>query len=167
MKSKCEAEKIKIKNVKFKKVEKNNQKYRALNFIDGGSSLYNYLLDPLTEEEFNQLNKQLFIQSKSFDEVINLAKDKATMLAGIPAIQPISNEELTRMASGFGRRIDPIYKTNKFHYGMDYAAPIGTPVYATGNGIIEKVVKSRIKKDYGNYILIPMDENSQKNHLKA
>ena len=105
-------------------------------------------------KNIDQLNKQLFIQSKSFDEVINLAKDKATMLAGIPAIQPISNEELTRMASGFGRRIDPIYKTNKFHYGMDYAAPIGTPIYATGNGTIEKVVKSKSKKDYGNYILI-------------
>ena len=76
------------------------------------------------------------------------------MLASIPAIQPISNENLTRMASGFGRRIDPIYKTNKFHYGMDFAAPIGTPIYATGDGIIEKTKNSRSKKDYGNYILI-------------
>merc|ERR1712224_456262 len=58
------------------------------------------------------------------------------------------------MASGFGMRIDPIYKTNKFHYGMDFAAPIGTPIYATGDGTIEKIKKSRSKKDYGNYILI-------------
>ena len=105
-------------------------------------------------KNIDQLNKQLFIQSKSFDEVIYLGKNKAQMLASIPAIQPISNEELTRMASGFGMRIDPIYKTKKFHYGMDFAAPIGTPIYATGDGIIEKIKKSRSKKDYGNYILI-------------
>ena len=76
------------------------------------------------------------------------------MLASIPAIQPVSNDDLTRMASGFGRRIDPIYKTKKFHYGMDFSAPIGTPVYATGNGTVAKIKKSRSKKDYGNYILI-------------
>jgi len=107
-----------------------------------------------SKKNIDKLQKQLFIQSKSFDEVIHLAKNKAKMLASIPAIQPISNEELTRMASGFGRRIDPIYKTKKFHYGMDFAAPIGTPVYATGDGVIKKIKKSRSKKDYGNYILI-------------
>ena len=107
-----------------------------------------------TKKTIDQLKKQLFIQSKSFDEIVELAINKADMLASIPAIQPISNENLKRMASGFGRRIDPIYKTKKFHYGMDFAAPIGTPVYATGNGIIEKIKHSRSKKDYGNYILI-------------
>ena len=107
-----------------------------------------------SKKNIDKLQKQLFIQSKSFDEVIHLAKNKAKMLASIPAIQPISNKELKRMASGFGRRIDPIYKTKKFHYGMDFAAPIGTPVYATGDGFIKKIKKSRSKKDYGNYILI-------------
>jgi murein DD-endopeptidase MepM/ murein hydrolase activator NlpD len=116
---------------------------------------YNYS-DLIIENRKNidKLNKQLFIQSKSFDEVIHLAINKADMLASIPAIQPISNKELKRMASGFGRRIDPIYKTKKFHYGMDFAAPIGTPVYATGNGVVNKIKTSRSKKDYGNYILI-------------
>ena len=107
-----------------------------------------------TKKNIDKLNKQIFIQSKSFDDVIILGKNKAKMLASIPAIQPISNEDLTRMASGFGMRIDPIYKTNKFHHGMDFAAPIGTPIYATGDGTIEKIKKSRSKKDYGNYILI-------------
>ena len=107
-----------------------------------------------TKKNIDKLNKQLFIQSKSFDDVIILGKNKAKMLASIPAIQPISNKDLKRMASGFGMRIDPIYKTNKFHYGMDFAAPIGTPIYATGDGTIEKIKKSRSKKDYGNYILI-------------
>ncbi len=106
------------------------------------------------QQSIDKLTKQLFIQSKSFDEIIHLAKNKSKMLASIPAIQPISNKELTRMASGFGRRIDPIYKTKKFHYGMDFSAPIGTPVYATGDGTIEKIKRSRSKKDYGNYILI-------------
>lgn len=105
-------------------------------------------------KNIDKLNKQLFIQSKSFDDVIGLGKDKAKMLACIPAIQPISNKELKRMASGYGMRIDPIYKTKKFHHGMDFSAPIGTPIYATGDGIIEKTKKSRSKKDYGNYILI-------------
>ncbi|MAQ32253.1 MAG: peptidase M23 [Flavobacteriales bacterium] len=106
------------------------------------------------KKTIDKLNKQLFIQSKSFDEVILLGQNKAKMLSSIPAIQPVSNEDLTRMASGYGMRIDPIYKTNKFHYGMDFAAPIGTPVYATGDGFVEKIKKSRSKKDYGNYILI-------------
>ncbi|MBF25337.1 MAG: peptidase M23 [Flavobacteriales bacterium] len=116
---------------------------------------YNYSeLIMEAQQSIDKLTKQLFIQSKSFDEVIHLAKNKSKMLASIPAIQPISNKELTRMASGFGRRIDPIYKTKKFHYGMDFSAPIGTPVYATGDGTIEKIKRSRSKKDYGNYILI-------------
>ncbi len=107
-----------------------------------------------TKKKIDKLNKQLFIQSKSFDEVIELANNKATMLSCIPAIQPISNENLRRMASGYGYRIDPIYKTRKFHHGMDFSAPIGTPVYATGNGVIQKIKKSRSKTNYGNYILI-------------
>ena len=107
-----------------------------------------------TKKNIDKLNKQLFIQSKSFDDVIILGKNKAKMLASIPAIQPISNKDLRRMASGYGMRIDPVYKTNKFHYGMDFSAPIGTPIYATGDGTIEKIKKSRSKKDYGNYILI-------------
>ena len=106
------------------------------------------------KKKIDKLNKQLFIQSKSFDDVIKLANDKATMLSCIPAIQPISNENLKRMASGYGYRIDPIYKTRKFHNGMDFSAPIGTPIYATGNGVIEKIKKSRSKTNYGNYILI-------------
>ena len=116
---------------------------------------YNYSeLIIRAKKNIDKLNKQLFIQSKSFDDVIILGKNKAKMLASIPAIQPISNKDLKRMASGYGMRIDPIYKTKKFHYGMDFSAPIGTPIYATGDGTVEKIKKSRSKKDYGNYILI-------------
>ena len=100
----------------------------------------------------DKLSKQLYIQSKSFDEVINLAKDKANMLAAIPAIQPIANKDLGRVASGYGYRIHPIYKTRKLHTGMDFTAPQGTPIYATGDGKIAKVKRSR--KGYGNHVII-------------
>ena len=83
------------------------------------------------------LSKQLYIQSKSLDEIINLAEDKEKLLAGIPAIQPIRKEDLSRMASGYGWRSDPFTKARKKHNGMDFTAPTGTPIYATGNGKIK------------------------------
>ncbi|MGB5363909.1 MAG: M23 family metallopeptidase [Aureibaculum sp.] len=82
------------------------------------------------------LSKQLYIQSKSLDEIISLAEDKEKLLAAIPAIQPIKKEDLTRMASGYGWRSDPFTKAQKNHNGMDFTAPTGTPIYATGNGRI-------------------------------
>jgi len=100
----------------------------------------------------DKLSKQLYIQSKSFDEVIDLAKNKADMLASIPAIQPIANKDLGRVASGYGYRIHPIYKTRKLHTGMDFTAPQGTPIYATGDGEIAKVRRSR--RGYGNHVIV-------------
>ena len=105
-----------------------------------------------TAQKIDQITKQLYIQSKSFDDIIKLAKNKANMLASIPAIQPVSNKDLSRMASGYGPRIHPIYKTKKFHAGMDFSAKTGTPIYATGDGKIFKVRKSR--KGYGNHVII-------------
>ena len=84
------------------------------------------------------LSKQLYIQSKSLDEIINLAEDKEKLLAGIPAIQPIRKEDLSRMASGYGWRSDPFTKARKKHNGMDFTAPSGTPIYATGNGKVKR-----------------------------
>ena len=84
------------------------------------------------------LSKQLYIQSKSLDEIINLAEDKDKLLAGIPAIQPIRKEDLSRMASGYGWRSDPFTKARKKHNGMDFTAPTGTPIYATGNGKVKR-----------------------------
>ena len=105
-----------------------------------------------TTKKVDQLTKQLYLQSKSFDEIINLAKNKSKMLASIPAIQPVSNKDLKRMASGYGYRIHPIYKTRKMHYGMDFSAKIGTEIYATGDGVVSKVKRS--KRGYGNYVKI-------------
>ena len=105
-----------------------------------------------TTKKIDQITKQLYIQSKSFDDVIELAKNKAVMLASIPAIQPVSNKNLKQMASGFGIRIHPIYKTQQFHDGMDFTAKIGTPIYATGDGKIAKV--ERNARGYGNHLII-------------
>ena len=105
-----------------------------------------------TTKKIDQLTKQLYLQSKSFDEIIELAKNKSKMLASIPAIQPVANKDLKRMTSGYGYRIHPIYKTRKMHYGMDYSAKVGTEIYATGDGVISKVKRS--KRGYGNYVKI-------------
>jgi len=105
-----------------------------------------------TSKKIDQLTKQLYLQSKSFDEIIGLAKNKSKMLASIPAIQPVANKDLKRMTSGYGYRIHPIYKTRKMHYGMDYSAKVGTEIYATGDGVISKVKRS--KRGYGNYVKI-------------
>ena len=85
------------------------------------------------------LSKEAYIQSKSFDEVMKLALNKEDMLVSIPAIQPITNKDLKRTASGWGYRIHPIYKVRKMHWGMDFTAPVGTPVYATGNGKVTEI----------------------------
>lgn len=108
----------------------------------------------MTETAMNldKLSKQLYIQSKSLDNIFEMVKNKSEMLAAIPAIQPISNQNLTRVASGFGDRIHPIYKTKKIHTGMDFTAPKGTEIYTTGNGVISEAKYS--KRGYGNHVVI-------------
>jgi len=98
------------------------------------------------------LQKRMIIQSKSLDEITDLASKKEKLLKSIPAIQPINNNNLTRIASGFGKRTDPFKKLLKFHKGMDFTAPRGTPVYATGDGIVKRV-DSR-SSGYGKHIRI-------------
>lgn len=105
-----------------------------------------------TTQKLDKLSKQLYIQSKSFDEVYEMAKKKEEMLESIPAIQPVSNKDLTRMASGFGYRIHPIYKTKKLHTGMDFSAARGTEIYSTGKGKVVEVESSA--RGYGNHIVI-------------
>ncbi len=95
-----------------------------------------------TIKRIDKLSRQLYIQSKSYDEVFEMAKDKANMLASIPAIVPITKGN-ERLISGFGPRIHPIYKTLRQHTGVDFAAPTGTPIYSTGNGVITRAEKNR------------------------
>ena len=125
----------------------------------GGVDRYNKLRDYYNADlivdvtkKVDQLSKQLYVQSKSYDEVWLLVKNKANMLSSIPAIQPVSNKDMTRVASGYGWRIHPIYKTEKLHTGMDFTAPVGTEIYATGNGTVVKVEKDG--RGYGNNVII-------------
>jgi murein DD-endopeptidase MepM/ murein hydrolase activator NlpD len=105
-----------------------------------------------TTQKLDKITSQLVVQSKSFDEVFDMAKNKSEFLASMPAIQPINNKDLKRLSSFFGYRMDPFYKVMKFHEGVDFSAPIGTEIYATGNGEVVKIVKS--KRAYGNNVLI-------------
>lgn len=95
------------------------------------------------------LEREIVVQSQSFDELRKLASQSSDRLAHIPAIQPISEKNLKQMASGYGRRTDPIYGTTKFHEGMDFACDVGTPVYATGDG---KVTTATWHSGYGQHI---------------
>ena len=90
-------------------------------------------------EKVDKLRRKLYIESKSQDEVVRLAENKEKLFAAIPAIQPIANKQLIALASGFGHRIHPIYKVKKMHAGIDFAAEIGTPIYATADGTVEVV----------------------------
>lgn len=106
-----------------------------------------------SEKKMDRILGQLYVQSKSYDEVFKLAKNKEKMLSSIPAIQPVASKDLRRVGSYFGTRMDPFYKVRKFHEGMDFSAPVGTEVYATGNGEV-KVAGRDNHGGYGNQIVI-------------
>jgi murein DD-endopeptidase MepM/ murein hydrolase activator NlpD len=104
------------------------------------------------QEGIDQLRRKMYIQSKSYDEIAELAENKEKLFAAIPAIQPISNQELIRLASGFGYRTHPIYKVRKMHPGIDFSAPLGTPIYATADG---KVKERKVRfSGYGKQLVI-------------
>jgi len=130
----------------------------------GGTNRYKELLNKGLEREelvlethqrIDKLKKQMYIQTKSYDELLELAKNKELFMASLPAIQPVSNKELNRLSSGFGLRMHPILKVRKMHPGIDFSAPKGTPIYATGDGVIKKVRSSfsgygkQIEVDHG------------------
>jgi len=105
-----------------------------------------------TAKKLDNIASELYVQSKSFDEVYEMARSKEKMLGCIPAIQPVNNKELKRLSSYYGYRIDPIYKVKKFHSGVDFSAPQGTPIYASGAGTIIRARHS--KRGYGNTVAI-------------
>lgn len=124
----------------------------------GGTEKYKDLLaEKLTREDLilgtlqkiDQIKKQMYIQTKSYDDLVALSKKKSEMVSSIPAIQPISNKDLRRFASGFGYRTHPILKVSRMHSGCDFAAPTGTPVFSTGDG---KVITAERSSGYGNEI---------------
>lgn len=100
----------------------------------------------------NNIKSRIAAQKKSYEEVEELVKNKEQLLAHTPAIQPVSNKDLNRIASGFGYRIDPVYKTTKFHAGLDFSAPQGTPIYATADGTV--TTSGNTGNGYGNHVII-------------
>ncbi|MDT0645856.1 M23 family metallopeptidase [Zunongwangia sp. F260] len=121
-------------------------RYRELEGFDNSKLIIE------TTKRMDILTKQIVVQSKSLDELAELAKEKGDLLASVPAIQPVKNEDLKRIASGYGWRTDPFTKVKKFHYGMDFTAPRGTPVYATGDGRVTRA--DNRSTGYGNHIRI-------------
>ena len=105
-----------------------------------------------TSKRLDILTKQIVVQSRSLDEIAKMAEEKEQLLAAIPAIQPVDNEDLTRVASGFGYRTDPFTKARKFHWGMDFTARRGTPVYASGDGVVSRA--DNTASGYGKHIRI-------------
>ena len=132
-------------SARAKLTEKNNeiQKVQAINDEQLGNELAKTL---------NNISERVNYQFASYNEIENLIKNQGEKLASIPAIQPVSNRDLDRIASGFGMRIDPVYGTAKMHKGLDFTAPQGTPIYATGNGTVE--VAGQTGDGYGNHIVI-------------
>ena len=149
--------------------QRDDQLYRAIFQADpipesirkpgyGGTNRYEHLMDmPNSElvisvtQKMDLIAKQLYVQSNSFDEIVNMIKTQEDRLMCIPAIQPVANKDLKQMASGYGMRIDPIYRTPRFHSGMDFSAKVGTEIYATGNGVVEKAERH---SEYGNCVII-------------
>lgn len=123
--------------------------------IDRYENLKGYSNSDIIAETYKKMDKikgQLYVQSKSLDEVFSMAKNKENMLASIPAIQPVNNKDLKRIGSYFGYRMDPFYKVKKFHEGVDFTAPVGTEIYASGNGVV--TTASRSSGGYGNEVMI-------------
>ena len=123
-----------------------SNRYEALNGYENSKIVKE------TAKKIDVVESQLYVQSKSYDEVYNMAKNKAQMLSCIPAIMPVKDVDIYRISSHFGKRTDPFYKVQKMHSGIDFSAPVGTHIYCTGDGVVEKVMTG--SGGYGINIII-------------
>ncbi len=123
-------------------------RYKEL--IDGNLERSDLIVDNYAK--IDELKRKLYIQTKSYDELIDMANNKEELVATIPAIQPVSNKDLKRVASGFGTRIDPFLKVKRMHYGLDFSVKKGTPIYATADGRVV-IIKSSFG-GLGKYIYL-------------
>ncbi|MDG2342030.1 MAG: M23 family metallopeptidase [Cytophagales bacterium] len=123
-------------------------RYKEL--IDGNLERADLIVDNYAK--IDELKRKLYIQTKSYDELLDMANNKEELVATIPAIQPVSNKDLKRVASGFGNRIDPFLKVKRMHYGLDFSVKKGTPIYATANGRVV-IIKSSFG-GFGKYIYL-------------
>ena len=131
---------------KEKTGESDKNRYKDLQGFDNTELVLN------TTKRMDELTNKLVVQSKSLDVVVRLAKEKNVLLSAIPAIQPVQNENLKSIASGFGYRSDPFTKVRKFHAGMDFAAPNGAAIFATGDGVVGRADAG--ESGYGNHVVI-------------
>jgi len=120
--------------------------------IDKLKGMDDYVLEKEIAQQLNNISSRIAYQFSSYDAISKLIKNQDEKMASIPAIQPVSNKQLNRIASGFGMRIDPVYGTPKMHNGLDFTAPQGTPIYATGNGVVKTAGFS--DGGYGNHVVI-------------
>jgi murein DD-endopeptidase MepM/ murein hydrolase activator NlpD len=128
---------------------KEMEKQKEIKLVMGMNS--NELENSITGS-INNLILRMAYQEKSFNEITGFIKNKEELLAATPAIQPVSNSDLKRVASGFGYRIDPVYKTVKYHAGLDFSAPQGTPIYATANGVVR--IAGNSGNGFGNHVVV-------------
>jgi len=124
---------------------RNHQRYDSLLMLSDAGLVVR------VAQKMDLVERQLHRQSQSFDELVELCKTQADRLKHVPAIQPVANKDLKRMASGYGYRIDPIYHIKKFHEGMDFSAEMGTDVFVTGDG---RVIQAGFDKGYGLSIMV-------------
>lgn len=124
---------------------------RKISYYEEIAQMTNNQLSADLSLKVDVLEKELYVQAKSYDEVLELAKTQEVRMENIPAIQPVMNKDLKRVASGYGVRIDPVYHVRKFHQGMDFTAPTGTEIFATGNA---KVSFVGWKQGYGNTVIL-------------
>ena len=124
---------------------------RKISYYEELAQMNNSQLSADLALKVDVLEKELYVQAKSYDEVLEIAKTQEIRMENIPAIQPVLNKDLKRVASGFGVRIDPVYHVRKFHQGMDFTAPTGTEIFATGNAIVKF---TGWKQGYGNTVVL-------------
>jgi len=132
-------------SARLKEMEKNKEVQLVQSM--GETELVNSLTGQL-----NKLSLRVAYQVKSYGDIEGMVKNKEKLLAAIPAIQPVSNKDLSRIASGFGYRVDPVYKVTKFHAGLDFTAPQGTPIYATADGVVKEADFNA--GGFGNHVII-------------
>ena len=124
---------------------------QQISYYDSLARMTNTQLAADMQRKVDILEKELYVQARSYDEILEMAKNQEVRMENIPAIQPVLNKDLKHMASGFGWRVDPVYQIRRFHEGMDFSAPVGTDIFATGNGT---VTYSGWRQGYGETIVI-------------
>ena len=124
---------------------------QQISYYDSLARMTNTQLAADIQRKVDILEKEMYVQARSYEEILELAKNQELRMENIPAIQPVLNKDLKRMASGYGWRVDPVYHIRRFHEGMDFSAPVGTDIFATGNGL---VTYSGWRQGYGETVEI-------------